>query len=203
MLASEALHHGYRPLLDERGQQLLDNLRISSNQMSLVLEGVLVLGRARRQKMVYDEFDISALASSVQNSLPGGRWSDRIDWQIEDGLKAWGDERLIRIVLQNLLGNALKYCGKEANACIWFGATEHRGEFCFYIADNGVGFIEEEAEALFQPFRRLHGEESPATGIGLSTVDRVIRRHGGWVAAQASPGDGATFFFTLPGQVSG
>jgi signal transduction histidine kinase len=120
---------------------------------------------------------------------------------VEPGLTAAGDARLLEVALSNLLGNAAKFTGPRSDARIEFGKTQHDGEPAFYVRDNGVGFDMAYARTLFGAFQRLHkASEFPGTGIGLATVHRVIRRHGGRIWADAKPGQGATFYFTIPEQ---
>jgi signal transduction histidine kinase len=109
-----------------------------------------------------------------------------------------GDRRLLRIVLENLLGNAWKYTSRRPEADVEFGCERRSGLTVFYVRDNGAGFDASAADRLFQPFQRLHSaSEFPGSGVGLATVQRIIARHGGEVWAASSPGEGATFFFTL------
>ena len=117
---------------------------------------------------------------------------------IADGVRADGDANLLRVVLDNLLGNAWKYTAMREEAIIEFGATEIEGKSACYIRDNGAGFAMADADKLFLPFQRLAGaKEFRGHGIGLATVERMIRRHGGRLWAEGEPGKGATFYFTL------
>ena len=119
---------------------------------------------------------------------------------IEEGLHAQGDGRLIRGMMENLLGNAWKFTSKQAGACIYVGQNpDAAGLPIFFIRDNGAGFDMAYAEKLFVAFQRLHtSSEFPGTGVGLATVSRVVARHGGRLWAESAPEQGATFFFTLP-----
>ena len=111
-----------------------------------------------------------------------------------------GDAALLRVVLDNLLGNAWKYTGMQEEAVIEFGVTEVEGKPAYFVRDNGAGFDKADADKLFIPFERLHGpEQFKGFGIGLATVERIVRRHGGRVWAKGEPGKGATFYFTLGG----
>ena len=122
----------------------------------------------------------------------------QVDFNIQAGLTAEGDSRLLEVVLTNLLGNAFKFTGKRADARIEFGQTELQGQRVFFVRDNGAGFDMAYSQKLFGAFQRMHkASEFPGTGIGLATVQRIIHRHGGRVWAEAEVGRGATFYFTL------
>ncbi|MBY0495813.1 MAG: hypothetical protein K2Y23_16505 [Cyanobacteria bacterium] len=118
---------------------------------------------------------------------------------IADGMQANADPRLMQIIFENLLGNAWKFTSKVADAKVEVGMGYIDGAATFFVRDNGAGFDEAYSSKLFAPFQRLHSEKDfPGTGIGLATVQRMVRRHGGRVWANAAPGSGATFYFTLP-----
>ena len=122
----------------------------------------------------------------------------QVDFRIAAGITADADANLLRSVLENLLGNAWKYTGKRDKAAIEFGATETERETVYFVRDNGAGFDNADTEKLFVPFQRLPGaEEFEGLGIGLATVERIIRRHSGRMCAEGEPGKGATFYFTL------
>ncbi len=123
---------------------------------------------------------------------------------IDNGLQVQGDSRLIRVVMENLLGNAWKFTSQRPSAVIKVGhKTDAAGVPAFFVQDNGAGFDMAYADKLFNTFQRLHAvTEFPGTGVGLATVSRVIGRHRGQVWAESEPGQGATFFFTLPGTVA-
>jgi signal transduction histidine kinase len=122
----------------------------------------------------------------------------QVTFRIAEGLTAIGDPELLYIVLDNLIGNAWKYTGRQKQAVIDLGSTEHNGTTTYFVRDNGPGFSMADAEKLFIPFNRLPGTaEFIGHGIGLATVDRIIRRHNGKLWAEAVPGSGATFYFTL------
>jgi light-regulated signal transduction histidine kinase (bacteriophytochrome) len=117
---------------------------------------------------------------------------------IADGLSVTGDEALLEVALENLLGNAWKFTSKEPEAEIEFGVAQQEGEPVYYVRDNGVGFDAAYADKLFGPFQRLHDENQfEGTGVGLATVARIVRRHGGSLRAESEVGRGATFYFTL------
>jgi light-regulated signal transduction histidine kinase (bacteriophytochrome) len=121
-----------------------------------------------------------------------------VDWMIQENVEAFGDSRLLRIVLDNLLGNAWKYTSKHEIARIEFGQEKCNGTAAYFVKDDGAGFNPEYSQRLFGAFQRLHGAaEFPGTGVGLATVQRIIQRHGGRVWAEAAVEKGATFYFTL------
>ena len=127
----------------------------------------------------------------------------RVKIDIEDGLRAQGDVRLVRGLMENLLGNAWKFTSKQEQASICVGQNlDAAGLATFFVQDNGAGFDMAYADKLFVAFQRLHAaSEFPGTGIGLATVSRVVGRHGGRLWAESAPEQGATFFFTLPGSL--
>ena len=124
--------------------------------------------------------------------------SRQVEFVIQPEMKGFGDERLLEVVLTNLLDNACKFTGRQAAARIEFGCREEDGEPIFFVCDNGAGFDMKYAQKLFGAFQRMHkATEFPGTGIGLATVQRIIHRHGGRVWAEAKPNQGAVFYFTL------
>ena len=137
---------------------------------------------------------MSVLAVVVTKDLET-HWPQHTEFKIQPGMKAKGDLNLIRLVLTNLVSNALKFTSRVEHPLIEIGEDPERG---FFVKDNGAGFNPDFASRLFRPFERLHTDEDfQGTGIGLANVERVIRRHGGEVSAEGSPGKGATFYFTL------
>jgi light-regulated signal transduction histidine kinase (bacteriophytochrome) len=134
------------------------------------------------------------IAAELQKSDP----ERRVNWQIQPGLVVTGDDRLLKLALENLLGNAFKFTRRREVAEIQFASTTLDGKRVFFVRDNGAGFNMQFAGKLFGPFQRLHAAtEFPGTGIGLATVQRILARHGGRIWPQAQEGKGATFYFTL------
>jgi signal transduction histidine kinase len=188
----------YAEKLDDEGRQHLQYIRESAQRMALLIDDLLTLSRVMRgefQRQQVDLTDISrAVATDLQKTQPGRC----VEFRIADGLTDVGDAGLLAIALTNLIGNAWKYTGKRARATIEVGTTAAKGRCAYFVRDNGAGFDMAHASKLFGVFQRLHSEEEfEGTGIGLATVERIVRRHGGHIWAQAKPGDGATFFFTL------
>src|SRR5262249_14211176 len=141
---------------------------------------------------------VTDVARKILLELGGREPERRVETHVSDGLAAQADSRLLRVMLENLLGNAWKFTSKQPVASIEVGKEGRLEETHFFVRDNGAGFNMEHAKTLFTPFQRLHSEtQFEGTGIGLATVHRVVTRHGGRIWAEASPGRGATFFFTL------
>jgi signal transduction histidine kinase len=185
--------HGER--LDAEARQQLDRVRSEAQRMGHLIDAMLQLSRVTRAEMQIDDVDLSGLAQTVADRVTGAEHGRRIEVAIAPGLKARGDARLLEIVLTNLLGNAVKFTSPREEAKIEVGRN---GGGAFYVRDNGVGFDMAYAEKLFGAFQRFHKpSEFPGTGIGLATVERVVRRHGGRVWAEAEKDRGATFYFKL------
>lgn len=185
-------------LLDDEGERLLGKVRAGTVRMGQLIEDLLNLSRVSRSDMRLEPVDLSALADAVCEELRRGEPERRVAVSVQPGLEARGDARLLRIVLDNLLGNAWKFTSRRDDARIEFGRAAHDAKPAFAVRDNGAGFNMAYAEQLFTPFQRLHkATEFSGTGIGLATVARIIHRHGGTVWAEAEKGKGATFTFTL------
>ncbi|MCJ7799749.1 MAG: ATP-binding protein [Polaromonas sp.] len=178
----------------------LSRIRAGTAQMTQLIADLLALSKVTHARIQYVSVDLSALACLILGNLQASRPAQRVAVQIEAGLMRWGDAGLLRVVLENLLGNAWKYSSKRADAVISVGQTMNAaGRAVFFVKDNGAGFDMAHAEKLFQPFQRLHGAaEFAGTGIGLATVHRIMVRHGGHIWAESVPAAGAPFFFTLP-----
>jgi len=166
--------------------------------MAELIEDLLKLSRITRTDMEIMPVNMTRMAQSIIDELQKTHPQRIVNIKVAGSLEDSADPRLIRIVLENLLGNAWKFTGKKTMAEIEFGSTTKDNTKVYFIRDNGAGFDMEYAEKLFAPFQRLHNaEEYPGTGIGLATVKRIIHRHGGTVRAEGLPGEGATFYFTL------
>ena len=196
---SQALLEDYGDKLDEVGKGYLHDVRGASQQMGHLIDDVLQLARVTRSEMHREVVNLSELAHSVVGDLQKGEVGRRATFYIEEGLLTRGDNRLLRIMLSNLLGNAWKFSSKREGAEIAFGKTHQDGEACYFVRDNGAGFDMTYVDKLFGAFQRLHTvDEFDGTGIGLATVQRVVRRHGGRVWAQGAVDQGAIFYFTIP-----
>ena len=166
--------------------------------MAVLIDSMLELSRLGRRPMEFGDVDLSALAAEVVEDLRAAEPKRDVEVVIEPNVSAKGDKELLRVALQNLLGNAFKFTSQEPHARVQFGRTEQAGHAAIFVRDNGIGFDMNYADKLFRPFERLHSEsEFSGTGIGLATVHRVIARHGGRAWAESAIGDGATFYFTL------
>lgn len=187
----------YADQLSEEPRQYLERISTASSRMGKLIDDLLTLTRVGRTEMKRNRFDISKMAEEVASMLSEAEGNTSAEFVVQKGLRAFGDSILVRLVLENLIGNALKYSG-NGESRIEFGRTVTDGKAAFYVRDNGVGFDMAFANLLFQPFQRLHGSEFEGTGIGLATVKRIIDRHGGTVWAHGLDQEGATFYFTLP-----
>ena len=197
---SLALVEDYASQLDERAHGYVDRLRAETQRMGTLIDDLLQLSRVTRSEMAAGAVDLTAIARRIAARLTEANLGRRIEFTIAGSLAAKGDARLLEIALDNLFANAVKFTGPRAEARIEFGRAEGDGERPFYVRDNGVGFDMAFAGTLFGAFQRLHKtSEFPGTGIGLATVQRIIHRHGGRVWAEAEPGRGAAFYFTLGG----
>ncbi|MES9872285.1 MAG: ATP-binding protein [Candidatus Sedimenticola sp. 6PFRAG7] len=195
---SQMLLRDYPEKMDERGQHLLGRVRANAERMGQLIDDMLRLSRLTRGELTLTQVDLSQIASELAADLKQNAGEREVEFSIADGLTAQCDAGMLKIVLDNLLGNAFKYTGKTPGAVIEFGSTEFEGELAFYVRDNGAGFDMAYADKLFRPFQRLHTEEEfQGTGVGLATVQRIIQRHGGKLWAEGKPGEGAAFYFTL------
>lgn len=199
---SQALLEDYADRLPQDGQAYLMRVRAAAQRMGQLIDDLLSLSRVTRAPMQPSFVNLSALAQGVVNNLKLTQPERQVTVLIAADLSTSGDPQLLRIVLENLIGNAWKFTSKRPDAYIEVGARdEPEGEpegRIFFVSDNGAGFDMSFAPKLFGAFQRLHSaDEFPGTGVGLATVQRIIRRHGGNIWAESSPGKGATFFFTV------
>jgi light-regulated signal transduction histidine kinase (bacteriophytochrome) len=184
--------------LDAEGQDYLRRIRAANRRMGQLIDALLDLARVTRREIWREVVDLSVLSQSIAAELQQTQPDRRMEFRIMEGLTAFGDARLLRLALENLLGNAWKFTGKQPCARIEFGVTEHHGRQVYFVRDNGVGFDMTYADKLFGTFQRLHSATTfPGTGIGLATMQRLIQRHGGRIWAEAAVGQGATFYFIL------
>jgi PAS domain S-box-containing protein len=197
---SRELLQNYADGLDEQGRHYLRRVRAGTQRMGQLIDDLLKLSRVTRIEMQRERVDLTALADSVFVELREREPGREVCFRAAPGLTAECDPHLIHVVLENLLENAWKFTAKNPAATISFDQTEVVGRPAFVVRDDGAGFDMAYAGKLFGAFQRLHSDrEFPGTGIGLATVQRVIRRHGGDIWAEGAVGRGAAFFFTLPG----
>jgi DNA-binding response OmpR family regulator len=179
-------------------RETLGRIIAASNRMDQLIEGLLNLSRLTRAELRREPVDLSRLGREVVEELRQSNGARDVECVIPDRLTAAGDPTLLRLVLQNLLGNAWKFTRQRGRARIELGVAEESGESVYFVKDNGAGFDMAHADGLFSPFQRLHpATDFPGIGIGLATVQRIVDRHGGRVWADGAPGQGATMYFTL------
>lgn len=184
--------------LSATGNYCLETILTAIDGMDDLIEAMLVISQVSRKALHIETVNLSELAGEVVLGLRLGDPQRLVDVVVSPDLVARGDRQLLRVLLDNLLGNAWKYTGEASHPRIEFGQTEQGGQQVFLVRDNGRGFDMSEASRLFHPFQRLSNVGAiPGTGIGLATVARVVQRHGGQIWAEGSA-DGAVFYFTLP-----
>lgn len=196
---SQALVEDYGPELPARARDFLGHIQAGSRQMGDLIDGLLRLSRSTRGDLRREPVNVSVLATELLTEMQKAEPLWKGAWTVDPGLVVLGDSRLLAVVLSNLLSNAWKYTARAAEPRIRvYGGSNPEGA-TVSVADNGAGFDMKHSAKLFQPFQRLHREdEFPGIGIGLATVQRIIRRHGGRIEVAAAPGAGATFSFFLP-----
>jgi PAS domain S-box-containing protein len=195
---SHVLMEDYGEKLDQEGKEYLSRVRKGCQRMAHLIDDLLNLSRITRNEITRKTIDLSALAREIVAAQQAEEPHRQVKVVIAETVKVNADDNLMRIVLENLLGNAWKFTRKRPLAKIEFGCIEQEGEKVYFVRDNGAGFDMAYADKLFGAFQRIHTqEEYEGTGIGLAIVQRIIHRHGGRVWAQAQINQGATFFFTL------
>ncbi|MFH1808072.1 MAG: PAS domain S-box protein [Pseudomonadota bacterium] len=207
---AEALQDEFGEVLGEQGLHYLSRMRQGVEQMSGLIEDLLRLSRLSRAELQRMDIDLSSLCRVIVDELSSETAPRRFAVEIEAGLHVRADANLLRVALENLLSNAFKFTRLVDDARIEVGqilGAELDGEVppgqpVLYVRDTGVGFDMKQADRLFAPFQRLHRQSDyPGQGVGLATVQRIITRHGGRIWARSKPGEGATFYFTLPDAV--
>jgi signal transduction histidine kinase len=184
--------------LDEQSKADLLRVTAAAKRMGELIDDLLKLSRTARSEMVREPVDLTCMAQEIAAQLKATGPERDTSFTIAPGLTTVGDRGLLQVALENLLGNAWKFTGKAANAKIELGVEQQDGHSAFFVRDNGAGFDMQYATKLFAPFQRMHDDDSfPGTGIGLATVQRIIRRHGGSIWAKAAVDRGATFYFAL------
>jgi light-regulated signal transduction histidine kinase (bacteriophytochrome) len=189
----------YYESLDELGRDYLQRVYSGIQKMDQLISDILNLTKISRKELKKEAVDLGALACEIFGELCMSEPERKIEVLVQKGCKVTGDSNLLKIVLNNLIGNAWKFTRKKDNPRIEFGSRDDNGHTIYFIKDNGAGFDMAKAQDIFQPFKRLHLEsEFSGTGIGLAIVEKVIKKHGGKIWAESQSGFGATFFFTIP-----
>jgi PAS domain S-box-containing protein len=197
---SRILLEDYASQLDADAQGLLQRIVAANQSMGQLVDALLWLSRMTRAEMQRVEVNLSHLANTIIHSLHQASLERDAEFIIARDIVAMGDPHLLRVIMENLLGNAWKFTSKCEHTRIEFGVTQQKSEIVYFVRDNGAGFDMAYANKLFKAFQRLHTvNQFEGTGIGLATVQRIISRHGGRVWAEAEEGKGATFYFTLKG----
>lgn len=195
---SQALLEDCFDMLDERGRSHLQRVRSAAQRMGELIDGLLTLSRISRAELSRVPFDLSVLCEEVVADLRREDPRRVVDVRIEPGVLVYADRALIRIMIENLLGNAWKYTKRTPDPRVEFRTQQHHEPRVLTVCDNGAGFDMQYAARLFTPFQRLHdAADFPGTGIGLATVKRIVQRHGGRVWAESSVDRGASFYFSL------
>jgi len=195
---SQLLLDDYGDKLDVTGQGYLQKISVAGKRMGQLIDDLLSLSSLTREKMHKDAIDLTAMAQQVVGDLRNSQKGRDVQVTIAANLHAVGDGNLVHIVLVNLLSNAWKFTSKRTTAHIDVGVELTGPDPVFYVRDDGVGFDMAFVNQLFGVFKRLHKiEEFPGTGIGLATVQRIVRLHGGYVWVKGEVDRGATIYFTL------
>ncbi len=195
---SKTLLENNGKLLDRRTTANLKKMRQASERMSSVFDGLQMLFRLSSGEIRREELDVSALSGQIIDELQAASPGRRVELDIAPGVTVSGDRRLVRILLANLINNALKFSGAKKPARISIGSEVVEGETRVFVKDNGVGFDMIDSHRLFGAFQRLHSQsEFAGAGIGLATARRIVNRHGGRIWAEGAAGDGATFYFVI------
>ena len=195
---SKIIQEEYMHLLGEEAVDYFERIRKAAQRMGMLIDALLDLSRVSRTQLNCQSVNLSQLAQEVCRELQQATAQYQVKVDIEEDLLCRADPGLLRIVLDNLLGNAWKFSARSEQAQIRVGQMAQQDSPVYFVRDNGVGFNMEQAGKLFSPFQRLHSaQEFPGSGIGLATVQRIIHKHGGKIWAQAKPQEGATFYFTL------
>ncbi len=181
---------------EERGYLL--RIRAGTKRMGELIDDLLKLARTARCEMVRERVDLSGLAQEIASQFQISETERRTKFIITSNLVVVGDRGLLKVALENLLDNARKFSSKRPDPRVEFGVRQHDSQRIYFVRDNGAGFDMRYSDKLFSTFQRLHEEQDyPGTGVGLASVQRIIQRHGGRIWAESTPGQGATFYFTL------
>lgn len=195
---SQALLEDYGDKLGDKGRRTVERIRAGVQKMAGLIDDILKLSHLTRGEMHVEEINLTALAESVARELTALEPNRNVEFSCVKTHPVNGDAKLMRVALENLMGNAWKFTRNAQTAKIEFGETSIGGETVFFVSDNGAGFDQADKEKLFNPFQRLHSDaEFEGTGIGLATVKRIITRHGGRIWGDGETGKGAVFYFII------
>jgi PAS domain S-box-containing protein len=195
---SELLQEDYQDALDEQARDYLRRIQTNASRMAQMIDDLLDLSRASRTELRREPTDLTTLAHDVIGDLRAAEPDRQVQVSIAGALAESGDPHLVRLILQNLLGNAWKFTANRPDARIDFAAVHDGGTQVFVVRDNGAGFDMRFADKLFDAFQRLHtASQFDGSGIGLAIVHRIVNRHGGGIWAHSEPDRGAEFSFTL------
>jgi len=195
---SHTLLEDYEEKIDEQGKKYLHRIQSAVHRMAQLIEDMLNLSRISRSEMNVRQVNLSSLVQDIINEFRESQPGRNVEVIIQEDITVTGDERLLRVVLENLFGNAWKFTSKHQKSLIEFGMQRMDNKPVYFIRDDGAGFDSKYAQKLFGAFQRLHTtDDFPGTGIGLATVQRIIHRHSGNVWAEGEVEKGATFYFTL------
>ena len=184
--------------LDEQGKLYVERIGKTARELKQIIDALLNLSQLTRRGMVYQEVDLGAVARTVADGLQAASPDRSIEWVIAPGATVKGDAALLRIVLEQLFGNAFKCTARTLRPRIEFGVARSDSKVVYFVRDNGIGFEQKFAAKMFRPFQRIHsGEEFSGAGMGLASVQRIIQRHGGRIWVEGEVEKGATFYFTL------
>lgn len=196
---SQALLEDHQDALDDTGKGYLSRIKKNSERMADLIDDILHLSRISRAEIRHQQVNLTRMAQEVLEDLQSIQPERKVEVTIEEDLLALGDPALLRMVVQNLLGNAWKFTSKTPHAQIHFGKRQEQGNTVFFVSDNGAGFDMQNASRLFGVFQRLHTTEAfEGNGVGLASVQRILHRHGGHITATGQLNAGATFTFALP-----
>ena len=194
----EALEEDFSDNLTADGLSYLQRLQYAAKNMDRLILGLLKISRVNQQELEVNVVNLSKLAEGIINELNNENIDKTYQTHVDKNMLVFGDTRLLRAVMENLISNAYKYTRLTEDPHIEIGCTENDGTKVYYVKDNGAGFDMTHSDKLFEPFQRLHhADEFDGSGIGLSTVARIIRRHKGSIWAEGKVDEGATFYFTL------
>lgn len=195
---AQAMIEEYTDRLEPAAIGHLERVAGAAVRMSRLIDGLLELARIAKADLAPAAVDLTALAHTAARAVAADPGDREVEWAFAAGVTARGDARLLRTAIDHLVGNAWKFSRDARPARIELGTTTEAGATVYFVRDNGVGFDMAHAGQLFAPFERLHGDcDLSGTGVGLATVDRIVRRHGGRVWADSAPGRGTTIYFTL------